>query len=73
MSTHIHDDTNKKMLGMFKDELSSLLMKEFTALNPKVYSFERVNEICKRLKGISKVVVEKEITHHAAMMLTKMF
>ena len=49
---------------MFKDELSSLPMKEFTALNPKVYSFEGVNENAKKLKGVSKVVVKKEITHN---------
>ena len=56
---------------MFKDELKSLPMKEFTALNPKVYSFTNVShkdceegqDNFKKLKGISKVVVKKEITH----------
>ena len=48
---------------MFKDELCSIRIKEFTALNPKVYSFESAHECSKKLKGISKVVVEKEITH----------
>jgi hypothetical protein len=60
----IKDDTNKKVLGMFKDELCSLPMKEFIALNPKVYSFESEHECSKKLKGISKVVVKKEITHN---------
>ena len=60
----IQDNATKKVLGMFKDELSSIPMKEFTALNPKVYSFEGVNENAKKLKGISKVVVKKEITHN---------
>jgi hypothetical protein len=32
------DDGNKKVLGKFKDEMHSLVIKEFTALNPKVYS-----------------------------------
>ena len=63
LNTEIKDDTNKKVLGMFKDELCSLPMKEFIALNPKVYSFESVHENCKKLKGVSKVVVKKEITH----------
>ena len=57
---------------MFKDELQSLPMKEFTALNPKVYSFKNVShpdfekgkDNFKKLKGISKVVVKKEITHN---------
>ena len=30
------DNTNKKVLGKFKDEMGSFLIKEFTALNPKV-------------------------------------
>ena len=46
-------------------------MKESTALNPKVYSFKNVShkefeegqDNFKKLKGISKVVVKKEITH----------
>ena len=33
------DNTNKKVLGMFKDELQTLVMREFTALSPKVYSY----------------------------------
>ena len=56
---------------MFKDELKSLPMKEYTGLNPKVYSFTNVShkdfeegqDNFKKLKGISKVVVKKEITH----------
>jgi alpha-N-acetylglucosamine transferase len=32
------DTENKKKIGKFKDELHSLPMKEFLALNPKVYS-----------------------------------
>ena len=34
----LKDDTNKKVLGKFKDEMHGLIIKEFTALNPKVYS-----------------------------------
>ena len=34
----LKDDGNKKVLGKFKDEMNSLLKKEITALNPKVYS-----------------------------------
>ena len=64
LNKNIKDNTNKKVLGMFKDELGSLPMKEFTALNPKVYSFEGVNESSKKLKGVSKVVVKKEIQHN---------
>ena len=34
----LKDNTNKKVIGVMKDEMSSLLIKEFIALNPKVYS-----------------------------------
>ena len=33
------DNTNKKVVGVFKEELQLLLMKEFTALNPTIYSY----------------------------------
>jgi hypothetical protein len=36
----LKDNTNKKVLGKFKDENNSLLITEFLALNPKVYSFK---------------------------------
>jgi hypothetical protein len=71
LNNDIKNKANKKVLGMFKDELQSLPMKEFTALNPKVYSFKNVShpdfengkDNFKKLKGISKVVVKKEIKH----------
>jgi hypothetical protein len=63
----LKDDTNKKVYGKFKDELNSIPMSEFIALNPKVYSIkyksnnEMVNK--KTLKGVSKIVVKNEINH----------
>ena len=71
LNTDIKDNGNKKVLGMFKDELQSLPMKEWTALNPKVYSFTNVShkdfekgkDNFKKLKGISRVVVKNDITH----------
>jgi hypothetical protein len=66
------DNTNKKVLGKMKDEMHGLLITEFIALNPKVYSLkyqtlDKFNKIQienkKKLKGVSKTVVEKEITH----------
>ena len=58
------DLSDSKELGMFKDELKRMPMKEFTALTCKAYSFQGVSENAKKLKGISKVVVKKEITHN---------
>jgi hypothetical protein len=76
------DDSNKKVLGKFKDELEGVPLKYFTALNPKVYCFESSNEsvrecnnpvsgekkkpiepIVRKCKGVSKVVVKKEISN----------
>jgi hypothetical protein len=66
----LKDNTNKKVLGKFKDENNSLLITEFLALNPKVYSFKYQHELLnnevknkKTLKGVSKTVVKKEINH----------
>jgi hypothetical protein len=69
----MRDNTNKKVLGKFKDEMSSLLLKQFTGLNPKVYSMihqhkdeeETYHEdyITKKCKGVSKVVVKKGLNH----------
>jgi predicted permease len=39
----LKDNTNIKALGKFKDENNSLLITEFLALNPKVYSFKCVS------------------------------
>ena len=68
----LRDDENKKALGKFKDEFNSLLLKEWLALNPKVYSInhqtlneqkeiiEKNKQVC---KGIKAVVLKNEITH----------
>ena len=34
----LKDTENAKMVGKFKDELNSLVMKDFIALHPKAYS-----------------------------------
>ena len=66
----LKDNTNKKVLGKFKDEKNSLLITEFLALNPKVYSFKYQYDLeslevknKKTLKGVSKTVVKNEIKH----------
>jgi hypothetical protein len=66
------DNSNKKVLGKFKDEMNTLLIQEFLALNPKVYSImhqemkqdgEIVDHNTKKCKGVSKTVVKKDIKH----------
>ena len=68
----LKDNTNKKVLGKFKDEMRSLMIKELIALNPKVHSMKhdpikdeegKIITNTKRVKGVSKTTVKKEITH----------
>ena len=58
----LKDDTNKKVLGKFKDEMNSLIIKEYISLNPKGYSINNLeNNVIinkKVLKGVSKAVVK---------------
>ena len=55
---------NKKVLGMFKDEVAGKNIKEFVGLRSKLYSFimEEGKEN-KRCKGVKKNVVKKYISH----------
>jgi hypothetical protein len=52
---------NKKRIGCFKDELKGDDMQEFVGLRAKVYAFKSKNEVAKKLKGIKKSVVSREI------------
>ena len=55
---------NKKVLGMFKDEATGKIIKEFVGLRAKLYSFIKDDGAeNKRCKGIKKQVVENTITH----------
>ena len=58
------DKTNKKVLGKFKDECSSIPMTEFVGLRSKMYSYIKDNDqVGKTAKGIKKNVIKKDITH----------
>ena len=59
---------NKKVLGMFKDEVKGKVIDEFVGLRAKLYSYkmfvnEEESEKCRKCKGIKKVVVKNSITH----------
>ena len=69
------NNDNKKVVGKFKDELNSLVMKDFIALNPKVYSFNHQTMKDKHEKimkdKLINIEVEKEI-HKFIMLLARM-
>ena len=55
---------NKKVLGMFKDEVMGRVIDEFVGLRAKSYSYKMFEgEETKKCKGIKKSVVKKSITH----------
>ena len=60
---------NKKVIGMFKDEVAGRQITHFVGLRPKLYSFKvedpttgGVGGITKKCKGVKKSVVKREIS-----------
>ena len=53
---------NKKVIGMFKDEVAGKQITHFVGLRPKLYSFkiEEEREV-KKCKGVKKNVVKKKL------------
>ena len=53
---------NKKVIGMFKDEVAGKQITHFIGLRPKLYSFkiEEDKEV-KKCKGIKKNVIKKKL------------
>ena len=53
---------NKKVIGMFKDEVSGKQITHFVGLRPKLYSFKVEGEVeLKKCKGIKKNIVKKSL------------
>ena len=58
------DDTNKKTIGKFKDEVCGKLITEFIGLKPKMYSYiKENNKEEKTAKGIKRKVIKNNIKH----------
>ena len=55
---------NKKVLGMFKDEVGGLQIVEFVGLRAKLYAYRLTDEEeeSKKCKGMKKYVVKNSIT-----------
>ena len=55
---------NKKVLGMFKDEVGGKVINEFVGLRAKLYSYKMFEgEESKKCKGVKKSVVKKSTAH----------
>ena len=57
---------NKKVIGMFKDEVGGKQITHFVGLRPKLYSFKIENDVNevkeeKKCKGIKKCVIKKDL------------
>ena len=53
---------NKKVIGMFKDEVAGRQITKFVGLKPKLYSFKiEESNTAKKCKGIKKAVIKKQI------------
>ena len=53
---------NKKVIGMFKDQLGGNIMKEFCALRAKTYAYLTDDDIeTKKAKGVKRCIVKHRI------------
>ena len=56
--------TNKKVIGLMKDELGGKIMTEFVALRPKTYAYaidaDKDNEV-KKAKGTTRCVIKEKL------------
>ena len=60
--SRLSTDLNKKVIGMFKDEVAGRQITHFVGLRPKLYSFKvEGDKTTKKCKGIKKNVVKKTL------------
>ena len=61
--SNIATGVNKKVIGMFKDEVGGKIISEFVGLRAKNYSYVCDGEEYKKCKGIKKSVTKNNISH----------
>ena len=59
----LFDETNRKVIGKFKDEMKGKIIEEFVGLRSKVYSVKLKDKDKKVDKGVNKCVIENILTH----------
>ena len=63
-SSKYFENSNKKVIGKFKDEAAGIPICEFIGLRSKMYSYMKDNQKGgKTAKGIKKNIIKKDITH----------
>jgi len=63
-SSPYFNESNKKVIGKFKDEAAGVPIIEFVGLKSKMYSYMKDNQKGgKTAKGIKKNIIKKDITH----------
>ena len=64
-SHHLHSKENKRIPGLFKDEVCGKIIKRFCGLKSKMYSFmyqENENDMYKlKAKGVAKATIEHNL------------
>ena len=64
MPKEFHDNTNKKVVGQFKDETLGIPIIEFIGLRSKMYSILTNDDKEKKTaRGISRSVIKNELKH----------
>ena len=62
----LYNQTNKKVIGKFKDETNGIPIREFVGLRSKMYAFNLLKDEkeidYKKLKGVKKTTVKQEIS-----------
>ena len=62
----LYDGENKKVIGKFqrtfKDESPDEVIQSYVGIRSKCYTFKTKNNVVKKAKGVSKVVVKKNIS-----------
>ena len=60
---YLFSNKNRKVLGLFKDEMGGIPISEYVGLRPKMYSVITKEEQIRKAKGIKKNIVKNQITH----------
>ena len=60
----LYDESKKKAVGFFKDEMGGKPIVQFVGLRPKMYSILTVDDNKKTAKGIKKTTIQKHIRHN---------